>query len=77
MLGLNASFAMATKKSQHGNWRGNFIMDEVKCVGTEETLEDCPHLTIHDCGVNEGAGVICLGKMKVPLLPTSHATYVQ
>ena len=70
MLGLNTSYARATKNSQHGNWRDNFIMDEVKCVGTEETLEDCPHLTTEDCGASEGAGVICHGKMKscFPLL---------
>ena len=64
MLGLNATFAKATKNSQHGNWRDNFIMDEVKCVGTEETLEDCPHLTSDDCKASEGAGVLCLGKKK-------------
>ena len=62
MLGLNTSFVRATKNSQHGNWRDDFIMDNVKCVGTEETLEDCPHLTTDDCEAREGAGVICLGK---------------
>ena len=64
MLGLNTSFAIPTTNSQHGNWRDNFIMDEVKCVGTEETLEDCPHLTTDDCGASEGAGVVCLGTVR-------------
>ena len=38
-------------------------MDEVKCLGTEETLEDCPHNTEDDCEGKEGAGVICYGKL--------------
>ena len=39
-------------------------MDEVKCIGTEETLEDCPHVTKDDCGGTEGAGVICSSNKK-------------
>ena len=36
-----------------------FSYDEVGCVGTETTLDACPHLNTHDCGANEGAGVVC------------------
>ncbi len=38
----------------------NFSYDDVKCVGTETTLNACPHLNVHDCGAGEGAGVVCL-----------------
>ena len=34
-------------------------MDDVRCVGNETTLLDCPHTTQENCGPNEGAGVIC------------------
>ena len=34
-------------------------MDNVKCLGTESRLEDCPHVTQDDCNGGEGAGVIC------------------
>ena len=38
-------------------------LDEVNCNGFEQRLIDCPHngLEIHDCGVNEDAGVTCTG----------------
>ena len=59
MLGFNAEFAVATNKSEYGNVEPNFIMDEVKCNGNEETLEDCEHNLTHDCKRKEAAGVIC------------------
>ena len=62
MLQLNTVYARATIKSHHGSKRDNFIMDDVKCTGTEDTLEDCPHKSQDDCGPREGAGVICYGK---------------
>ena len=34
-------------------------MDNVGCEGTEDTLNDCSHNTEEDCGVTEGAGVVC------------------
>ena len=64
MLGISALYPKATTKSFHGSRRDNFIMDEVKCIGTEETLEDCPHETKDDCGGTEGAGVICSSNKK-------------
>ena len=59
MLGFNAEYAVATNKSEYGNVEPNFIMDEVKCNGNEETLEDCEHNLTHDCKGKEAAGVIC------------------
>ena len=36
------------------------MMDELECAGSESVLQDCPHITLHDCGVGELASVQCL-----------------
>ena len=36
-------------------------MDEVSCNGNENSLFDCPRLTIHDCDHIQDAGVRCEG----------------
>ena len=40
---------------------GNFEMDDVRCDGTEESLDNCSHSDSHDCTALEGAGVVCIG----------------
>ena len=37
----------------------NFIMDDVNCDGTENTLLDCDYNRYDDCSPTEGAGVVC------------------
>ena len=37
----------------------DFVMDNVVCSGTEERLVECDHLTRHNCGPGEAAGVEC------------------
>jgi len=37
----------------------NFSYDEVGCVGTENVLDECPHLNTNDCGLTEGVDVVC------------------
>merc|ERR1719187_2696909 len=39
--------------------RADFAMDDVKCNGTEKHLFKCPHNKREDCGMREGAGVVC------------------
>lgn len=34
-------------------------MDDVNCGGNENTLWDCHHYKYDNCGVTEGAGVVC------------------
>ena len=34
-------------------------MDDVYCTGTETTLTECRHITSHNCGHHEDAGVTC------------------
>ena len=49
-----------TKESHFGKVSDDFMMDDVKCKGTEEKLLDCPHTTEDNCEGNEGLGVICI-----------------
>ena len=37
----------------------NFSYDDVECVGTEKTLDACPHLNTHDCFSYEGVWIVC------------------
>jgi deleted-in-malignant-brain-tumors protein 1 len=48
-----------TEQSYFGMVPSNFGMDNVLCDGTESDILDCPHDTSHNCGPNEGAGVMC------------------
>ena len=34
-------------------------MDDVRCVGNETSLIDCPHSSHHVCGHNEDASAQC------------------
>jgi len=57
MLGFpNGTF---TKESFFGNVSQDFVMDNVRCNGSEKDIRDCPHKTRSDCGEHEAAGVIC------------------
>ena len=44
-----------------GQGRGEIILDELKCNGSEDSLLLCPHsgLYVEDCGHSEDAGVVC------------------
>ena len=45
----------------YGSVLADFIMDNVECTGSESNILQCTHLTNHNCGSSEGAGVICTG----------------
>jgi hypothetical protein len=47
--------------SQFGPVPDVFSYDDVNCSGQETTLDACPHANVDNCGVGEGAGVICNG----------------
>ena len=38
---------------------GNYIMDDVDCVGDEMSLFDCKYNTNHDCSQMEGSVLYC------------------
>ena len=37
----------------------NFIINNVICGGSENALLGCKYSKYHNCGVKEGAGVVC------------------
>ena len=43
----------------------NFSFDQVECSGGENSLEDCKHENTANCGQDEGAGVVCIGIIKL------------
>ncbi|XP_069837906.1 CD5 antigen-like [Dendropsophus ebraccatus] len=47
--------------ASYGWGSGNTILDDVNCIGTEQTLWQCSHrgLYVHDCDPVEHVGVIC------------------
>jgi len=58
-LGFASGALSAQCCSTYGLVPTSFSYDDVGCVGTETTLDACPHLNVHNCGTGEGAGVIC------------------
>ena len=52
----------ATTQSQFGYVNETFAMDSIVCDENDATLLDCEYETDHNCWINEGAGVICMGK---------------
>ena len=44
-----------------GGGIGPIHMDEVCCKGNENSLFECPRLTIHDCDHDQDAGIRCEG----------------
>ena len=60
-LGFSKALS-APKKARFGAGSGPIWFDDVQCVGTEDSLTNCPHRgwNIHNCDHNEDASVICL-----------------
>ena len=51
-----------TQRSFFGRVNNTFAMDNVYCVGNEDTILACPHIKVQEnCVGSEGAGVICEG----------------
>jgi len=58
MLGYSSGFR--TWRSEFGSVSSsNFIMDNVRCTGSESNLLDCEYLSTDNCATSEGAGVMC------------------
>ena len=51
-----------------GQGSGPIQLDNVNCIGTEATLLNCTHLTTHNCGHQDDAGVACPSKILVMYL---------
>ena len=61
MLGYPSAVEAFSSSRPFGHGTGSFVLDNVKCVGTETAVFDCPHNGegVHDCGSTEWAGVKC------------------
>ena len=61
MLGYPSAETFYVESTPFGYGTGTFVLDDVKCVGTETSVFDCPALSEgqHNCGNSEWAGVKC------------------
>ena len=66
---LGYLYGSPTDQSFFGDVSDNFAMDDVQCSGNEEYIWRCIHLTEHNCGGHEAAGVICSNGQYQILIP--------
>ena len=59
-LDLGIAF-IARHSAFYGQGSGQIWLDDLDCVGTEETIRNCPHRSwgSHNCSHGEDAGVKC------------------
>ena len=62
MLGYGTPSIIITEN--FGDGEGDINMDQVQCIGTEESIFDCDHngCKSHNCDHNEDVGIVCNGK---------------
>ena len=57
-------FSGAKSIEKFGDGSGSIHLDDLKCIGNEKDLFDCPHSGIgaHNCDHSEDVGVVCTSK---------------
>ena len=65
LLNSNTAGVQAYSSAYFGQGSGPIQLDDVNCIGNETSLLNCTHLTTHNCGHQEDAGVACPGKILV------------
>uniref|UniRef100_A0A1L1SUH6 Scavenger receptor cysteine-rich domain-containing protein DMBT1 n=1 Tax=Mus musculus TaxID=10090 RepID=A0A1L1SUH6_MOUSE len=60
-----------------GEGRGSIFLDDVKCQGSEMSLDQCHHpgLSVHNCGHHEDASVICSASTAERPTPPSNVSF--
>ena len=61
IINLRYPWGFPTNASRFGLVLPKFIIDDVDCVGTEQSLFDCGFNSTNNCGSHEAAGVLCSG----------------
>ena len=73
---LHANVGTALGSAYFGQGSGTILLDNVQCNGTESYLTNCTHITNHNCGHSEDAGVRCAGKYTFTTCPqVFHSTH--
>ena len=69
MLGFDGPMA-ATGSASFGQGKGDILLDDVRCNGTEDNIADCYHrgLGVNDCSHASDSGVICFSGGNILLL---------
>ena len=72
---LNA--VSAPRSARFGAGSGQIWLDDVRCSGSESSIENCPHdgWGIQNCDHGEDASVICSSKLCRPGLFKGHFVY--
>ncbi|KAK3107195.1 hypothetical protein FSP39_009094 [Pinctada imbricata] len=67
MMGKAFSVAVPVSRARYGPGKGPILMDNVRCVGDETSLESCDFngWGVHNCHIFEVAGVICQDKTQL------------
>ena len=62
----------AVYRAMYGRGTGPIHLDNVRCIGNESRLSQCPHNGIgrHDCSHHGDAGVMCSGRVFLMILYT-------
>ncbi|XP_053118595.1 deleted in malignant brain tumors 1 protein-like [Hemicordylus capensis] len=68
----------AVNTSKFGGGRGPIWLNNVKCMGSEQSLKDCKGGTAgeHDCVHKDDVGVVCSGRRSSGISPWSPAFWV-
>lgn len=69
--------ATAYQRAFFGQGTGPILLDELRCVGTEGNLLNCPRneLAVHDCSHSEDASVECQVECKYCVMIISITRY--
>ena len=59
---LNPAGARHYSNAHFGEGIGPIQLDDVHCIGSEQQLLNCSHLTSHNCAHSDDAGVACDGE---------------